>query len=78
VGFVVGLVVGWRLRDARAEVVAPPPSLPRSSPPPQAVLDEVRTLAKQGQLIAAIKRYRELTGADLRTSKEAVEQLQKE
>lgn len=38
-------------------------------------LREVEALVAQGQLLVAIKRFRELTGADLRASKAAVEEL---
>jgi ribosomal protein L7/L12 len=39
------------------------------------VLAEIMPLIRQGNKIAAIKRYRELTGSDLRTAKEAVERM---
>lgn len=35
--------------------------------------DSVRQLARQGQVIQAIKEYREVTGASLQTAKEAVD-----
>ncbi|MDS3860392.1 hypothetical protein RIF25_06175 [Thermosynechococcaceae cyanobacterium BACA0444] len=35
----------------------------------------IRDLVQQGQKIAAIKRYRLLTGCDLKTAKEQVERL---
>lgn len=38
-------------------------------------LDEVRALVDAGEKIEAIKRYRELSGCDLRTAKEAVEAM---
>jgi ribosomal protein L7/L12 len=41
---------------------------------PEAVA-EIRTLATAGRQIDAIKRYREITGADLKESKDAVEAL---
>lgn len=37
---------------------------------------EILQLLKQGNKIAAVKRYMEATGADLRTSKDFVDQLQ--
>ena len=37
--------------------------------------DRVRSLARSGNAIEAIKVYREETGCDLRTAKEAVESL---
>jgi ribosomal protein L7/L12 len=39
------------------------------------VLAEIMPLIMQGNKIEAIKRYRELTGSDLRTAKEAVERM---
>jgi hypothetical protein len=77
VGLVVGIIIGLRLRGSNSEVVVSHPGPPLSVTP-QSVLDEVRPLVQEGQMIAAIKRYRELTGADLKTSKEAVEALQRE
>lgn len=38
-------------------------------------LDQVRVLALSGQKVAAISRYRELTGADLAAAKDAVEAM---
>lgn len=42
---------------------------------PDDALAEVAALAREGQTIEAIKRYRELTGEGLKESKDAVEQL---
>lgn len=39
------------------------------------VLDEVVALVRQGRKIEAIKLYREKTGADLKTARDAVEKL---
>jgi ribosomal protein L7/L12 len=39
------------------------------------VLAEIMPLIMQGNKLEAIKRYRELTGSDLRTAKEAVERM---
>ncbi len=39
------------------------------------ILDEVAALVRQGNKIAAIKLYREKTGADLKTAKDAVDKL---
>jgi ribosomal protein L7/L12 len=52
---------------------------PRSSPAHDAAIADaqLRTLLEQKQLIAAIKRYRELTGAGLKESKDAVDALQR-
>ena len=44
-------------------------------PPPEGPDAEIVALVQAGNKLAAIKRYRELTGADLATAKLAVEQL---
>jgi ribosomal protein L7/L12 len=36
---------------------------------------EIRRLVREGQLIPAIKRYRELTGAGLKDAKDAIERM---
>lgn len=43
--------------------------------PMQPGLDQVYAFLRQGQKIQAIKAYREFTGSDLKTAKEAVEQI---
>jgi ribosomal protein L7/L12 len=45
-------------------------------PPAPAVDPEVKRLADAGNLISAIKRYRELTGVGLAEAKVAVERIQ--
>lgn len=42
---------------------------------PQAGLDQVHALLREGKKIQAIKAYRESTGADLKDAKEAVERI---
>lgn len=42
---------------------------------PEPWLSEVMALLERGNKIEAIKKYRELTGVDLREAKEAVERL---
>ncbi len=44
-------------------------------PPPEGPDAEIVALVRDGKKLEAIKRYRELTGADLATAKVAVEQL---
>ena len=44
-------------------------------PPPEGTDAEIVALVQAGNKLEAIKRYRELTGADLATAKVAVEQL---
>ena len=44
-------------------------------PAPEGPDAEIVALVQAGNKLEAIKRYRELTGADLATAKEAVEQL---
>ncbi len=53
-----------------------PGVLPSRVAAPAAVLDEIRHLAVNGNLIDAIKKYRQVYGAGLREAKEAVEALQ--
>jgi ribosomal protein L7/L12 len=52
---------------------------PRSSVAHDAAIGDpqLRTLLEDKQLIAAIKRYRELTGSGLKESKDAVDALQR-
>lgn len=38
-------------------------------------MDEIRTLARQGKQVQAIKLYRESTGTDLREAKQAVDRM---
>lgn len=56
--------------------VAPPQE--RENPIPESGLEEVRTLAASGQTIAAIKRYRDLTGTGLAEAKRHVEALRRD
>jgi ribosomal protein L7/L12 len=73
---------GAGLADAKAVVEAmergepPPPG--REAPAPDDVDSDLWELLKQGQKIAAIKRYRERTGCGLREAKEAVEAMARE
>lgn len=50
----------------------PAPEL-RELTPEDSLPDEVRALLDRGKEIAAIKRYRELTGAGLRAAKETID-----
>jgi hypothetical protein len=52
-----------------------PDSLPAPAPPDQAALDAVRPILASEGKIAAIKAYRERTGAGLRDAKLAVDTL---
>lgn len=62
-----GMHVVWEDRDARNE-----------SHEAAAADPEVKRHLAQGQLIAAIKRYRTLTGSGLKEAKDAVDALQRE
>ncbi|AGF73744.1 hypothetical protein [Corynebacterium halotolerans] len=53
-----------------------PPLEPRDLTPEDTLPDEVRALLDRGREIAAIKRYRELTGAGLRAAKETIDRAQ--
>lgn len=68
--FMVGWVLGWTSK----------PSAPASPPvPPDAdALDQVRPILQTDGKIAAIKAYREITGAGLRDAKLAVDTLDDE
>lgn len=73
-------LTGLGLRESKDAVEAmqsgaPVTAPPRVAAPSPAGLDEVVRLARTGQLIMAIKLYRELTGMGLKDSKDAVEKL---
>jgi ribosomal protein L7/L12 len=72
--FVLGVFTARRRPDTKVIWEAP-----RTGPAHEAAIadPELRTLLEQKQLIAAIKRYRELTGEGLKESKDAVEALQR-
>lgn len=46
-----------------------------SSDDDDALLNEVWDLAKSGAIVEAVKRYRESTGCDLRTAKDAIDRM---
>lgn len=77
--FVLALVVSWVLRRISGmtwrEALWPPREAQswEKQPPSMGLVKE---LAQNGQRIQAIKMYRELTGADLKTSAEAVKAMQ--
>lgn len=58
-----------------------PASVPQPAPPPgtfplgDADADEIRSLIARGHQIQAIKKYREATGAGLKESRDAVEEM---
>ena len=73
--FVLGIFVSRRRSDAKVIWEAPAQS---GSDHEAAIADpQLLALLGQQQLIAAIKRYRELTGSGLKESKDAVESLQR-
>ncbi len=68
----VAFVLGRATAGAdRAKTPEAPPHVPDAS-----ALDQVRGLLRDDGKIAAIKRYRELTGAGLADAKRAVETLE--
>jgi ribosomal protein L7/L12 len=72
--FVIGVLAARRRPNAKVIWEAPRSGAAHES----AITDaELRTLLEQKQLIAAIKRYRELTGSGLRDAKDALEALQR-
>lgn len=72
-------LTGMGLKEAKDYVETLPPggpaALPITRPQPAGDLAEVHALARQGNKIAAIKRYRELTGAGLKEAKDYVDRL---
>jgi ribosomal protein L7/L12 len=72
--FAIGVLTGRRRPNEKVIWEAP-----RSSPAHDAAIadPQLLTLLEQKQLIAAIKRYRQLTGSGLKESKDAVEALQR-
>jgi len=75
VAFVLGIFASRRRPDTKVIWEA----APRTSADHEAAIadPELLSLLAQKQLISAIKRYRELTGAGLKDSKDAVESLQR-
>ena len=74
VAFVLGILVSRRRADTKVIWEAPRTGADHVA----AIADpELLSLLAQKQLIPAIKRYRELTGAGLKESKDAVESLQR-
>ncbi len=80
VGFlaVLGLYAAFQSRSHQSRSLS---ALPPGEPPRQLAFferDQVLQLIRQGKKIHAVKRYRELTGADLKTAKYAVDALERE
>jgi ribosomal protein L7/L12 len=48
---------------------------PAAAVPPEQLQHEVLALLGEGELIAAVKRWREVTGSDLKTAKDAIDRL---
>jgi hypothetical protein len=72
-GVTLGVLAILQWRKEPRQAPPPPPPVP---PEPQIdPLDEVRRLARAGEKLEAIKRYREITGCDLKTAREAVEAM---
>jgi ribosomal protein L7/L12 len=75
VAFVLGIFISRRRTNTKVIWEAPAQSGPDHE---AAIADpELLSLLGQKELISAIKRYRELTGAGLKESKDAVESLQR-
>ena len=74
IAFVLGVLIARHRSDTKVIWEAP-----RTGPDHVAAIadPELLSLLAQKQLIPAIKRYRELTGAGLKESKDAVEALQR-
>jgi ribosomal protein L7/L12 len=70
IGFVAVLVVAgiaWQLAGLGE----------RSEPPPNLSDGDIQKIARQGQMIEAIKQYRALHGVGLKDAKDAVEKMKK-
>jgi ribosomal protein L7/L12 len=65
--------LGRQLADVERKLDAVLAHLEINLPEPE--LDDVRALLRAGKKIQAIKAYRELTGADLKEAKDAVERM---
>ena len=78
VAFVIGFAAGWLLRGGTpASPAQPSASAPVARvPPAQALGDaELLRLVRGGNKIEAIKRYRAMTGSELKDAKDAVDRL---
>ena len=86
VAFLAGLIVGriWGGASARQEgnmlstrpaATAVPPQAAAYAPTDASLEEEVRRLAAAGNLINAIKFYRERTGCSLKDAKDAVDRI---
>lgn len=77
--FVVGLVIGWLVRGGqrtRLSDESPRPTPTNKIAHAAATQDaELLRLLRAGNKIEAIKRYRVLTGSELKDSKDAIEQM---
>jgi ribosomal protein L7/L12 len=71
---VLGVIVALLLRGRGAHP-GPATPLPLADPRDPSLQDEVRRRLATGDKIAAIRLYRERTGADLRDAKRAVEEM---
>ena len=77
VALVIGIVLG-RKRSKDRTVVWREERQAGEGPGAPVVDAEVDAFLRQGQLIAAIKRYREVSGVGLKEAKDAVEARQRE
>ncbi|HLM49986.1 MAG TPA: hypothetical protein VK279_05515 [Solirubrobacteraceae bacterium] len=66
--------VAWLTQHTGPAPGGPPP-LPNPPDPDDDVPADVRELARAGNMLGAIKRYRQLTGCDLHTARSVVESL---
>lgn len=75
IAFFFGVIAARRYPDRKVIWEAP-----RSNVAHDSAIEDPQLIAmlQQGKVIDAIKRYRELTGAGLKDSKDAVEQLKRQ
>ena len=72
---ILGTFLSWLLRTFRVSPGKPPAPPPLPPNLDETDLEPVRDALKRGNKIEAIKLYREMTGCDLKESKDAVEAM---
>ncbi len=74
--FVIGLLLG-RVSGRATGSGSSAPSQPPAPPPDAVAAGDIRALLAGGNKIAAIKAYRDATGAGLKEAKDAVEAMER-
>jgi ribosomal protein L7/L12 len=63
------------IERGQTPTIAGPDDGPKAAPDPERLTNEVMALLREGETLAAIKRWREVTGADLKAAKDAIDLL---